>query len=332
LVNQLKYETLTPEGMANTIGKYFGEAWKDNKLVIKNDMVSLEMNLHNLPGDLSVIFYEYEYFQDMIYEHIVENEQRFVLWIDCAETEYQEITLVQELIKDYSPVQNNAILMNTIFPYKQLRTKGSKGKNIMIYIPNIYLDKFLTLGEEEDILGRYYDINNKGKSAIKLGKEELELFSKFFYHWKQYQNVFAITKYSFKLIEWYFSKLIEEFDFSKKTQNLTPTQAIDLFHLQNHINISVFEPELNLEKINANVQTPILKLKQLYEKINGKSPWENFKELKLKKALKLLSTTDKLIAEIAYEFGYANPSNFSAAFKKYYGATPQELKQSLLLK
>jgi AraC-like DNA-binding protein len=46
-------------------------------------------------------------------------------------------------------------------------------------------------------------------------------------------------------------------------------------------------------------------------------------------AKKLLAKTDKNISEIAYEFGFANPSNFSAAFKRYSSITPNDYRRQL---
>jgi AraC-like DNA-binding protein len=60
----------------------------------------------------------------------------------------------------------------------------------------------------------------------------------------------------------------------------------------------------------------------LFENVYGKSLYDYFTEKKMQKAKDVLLLTDKNIAEIAYEFGFANPSNFSAAFKKYFNKSP----------
>jgi two-component system, response regulator YesN len=46
--------------------------------------------------------------------------------------------------------------------------------------------------------------------------------------------------------------------------------------------------------------------------------------VRMEKAAKLLSEMLWSVVDVARELGYANPKNFSRAFKKYYGASPRE--------
>ena len=50
------------------------------------------------------------------------------------------------------------------------------------------------------------------------------------------------------------------------------------------------------------------------------------RERRLQEAAKLLEVTDESVATIAARVGYANPSKFSAAFKRRYNATPREYR------
>ena len=69
----------------------------------------------------------------------------------------------------------------------------------------------------------------------------------------------------------------------------------------------------------------------LYQKINsitGKSIKEFILDIRLKRAAKLLSESDKTIAEVSYMTGFLNPKYFSTIFKKHFGMTPSEFKRS----
>lgn len=326
LTRQLTYTELSPNGMAEAFSKFSGVPWKEGVLSIDNDLVALEMNRVLIPGDVELIFLEYEYKEDIIYQHEVEQVQNFVLWIDCVHTDYQELTLINEEIEDSSSEQNNAYLINTYFPYRQLRTKGSKGKTLLVFLPNVYLKNFITSGETESVLGRFYAMQHKGKSIIKLNLKQITILENLFLKWKAHKNVVTLTKNVFQLIEWYFSKLVTVFDFSKDKQKLNPEEAVDLFLLQNFMEESISKLNLDLDELEPKIKIPIIKLKQLFEKVHAKSVYEIFKELKLVKAKKMLLDCDINIASLAYEFGYSNPSNFSAAFKKQFGVAPNELR------
>lgn len=68
---------------------------------------------------------------------------------------------------------------------------------------------------------------------------------------------------------------------------------------------------------------------QLYRKVKamtGKTPAELLKEMRLQRAYTLLMQTDKTIAEVSAEVGFALPGYFSSCFKKQYGVLPTDLR------
>ncbi len=70
-------------------------------------------------------------------------------------------------------------------------------------------------------------------------------------------------------------------------------------------------------------------LKKDFRSQTGKSIGEYIRELRMNKALELLTTGRYSILEIANAVGYSNPSQFSAAFKKLYGEAPSYYVPSL---
>jgi AraC-like DNA-binding protein len=68
---------------------------------------------------------------------------------------------------------------------------------------------------------------------------------------------------------------------------------------------------------------------QLYRKVKamtGKTPAELLKEMRLQRAYTLLMQTDKTVAEVSAEVGFALPGYFSSCFKKQYGVLPTDLR------
>lgn len=67
--------------------------------------------------------------------------------------------------------------------------------------------------------------------------------------------------------------------------------------------------------------------KQLYRKIKtltGRTPVEYIRELRLRKAAKLLSAGKFSVSEVMYTVGFSNSSYFSKCFSKAFGMTPTE--------
>lgn len=59
------------------------------------------------------------------------------------------------------------------------------------------------------------------------------------------------------------------------------------------------------------------------------TPVEIIRDVRVKFARKLLTTTDKTVSEIAYEVGFATPAYFSKCYKDAYGESPSDLRRRL---
>lgn len=95
------------------------------------------------------------------------------------------------------------------------------------------------------------------------------------------------------------------------------TQALNKHIANTQLKIDDLGDEMGLSRV------------QLYRKVKaltGMSPVEILRETRLKKAYHLLHTTDKTVAEVAYDVGFATPAYFSSCFKKQYGKYPTDVR------
>ena len=103
---------------------------------------------------------------------------------------------------------------------------------------------------------------------------------------------------------------------------------------------TIFAETLN-EAIRKNMSNPNLKMDdlgdeiglsrvQLYRKvktITGLTPVELLRKIRLQQGYVLLTTTNKTVAEIAFDVGFNTPGYFSKCFKEQYGKLPMDLRQ-----
>jgi AraC-like DNA-binding protein len=68
-----------------------------------------------------------------------------------------------------------------------------------------------------------------------------------------------------------------------------------------------------------------------FRQIVGQTVFDYIADLRMKRALNLLSRRDASITQIAYEVGYSHPSSFSLAIQRRFGATPSEIRRRLPL-
>jgi AraC-like DNA-binding protein len=71
-------------------------------------------------------------------------------------------------------------------------------------------------------------------------------------------------------------------------------------------------------------------LSDLLKQETGKTALDHIHIFLIGEAKNLLLSTDKTIAETAYELGFENPPYFSRLFKKQIGLTPVEYKEQFL--
>lgn len=88
-------------------------------------------------------------------------------------------------------------------------------------------------------------------------------------------------------------------------------------------------PDLNVDQIAAELG---LGRSQFYRKIKALtkySPVELIRNMRLKRARQMLTTTTKSISEIAYEVGFSTPAYFTKCYREAFGETPTELRTRL---
>ncbi|MBM7587108.1 AraC-like DNA-binding protein [Bacillus pakistanensis] len=68
-----------------------------------------------------------------------------------------------------------------------------------------------------------------------------------------------------------------------------------------------------------------------YSNIFGKSPHQHIMELRVSKAIQLLSNLDDNITDISFKIGYNNPVSFSKMFKQHVGLSPLAFRKKVIL-
>lgn len=93
----------------------------------------------------------------------------------------------------------------------------------------------------------------------------------------------------------------------------------------------ISNPNLNIEQLASKMG---LGHSQFYRKIKALTnytPVELMRQLRLKQARHLLTTTTRSVSEIAYEVGFSSPAYFTKCYRTAFGQTPSELRDNLAL-
>lgn len=82
--------------------------------------------------------------------------------------------------------------------------------------------------------------------------------------------------------------------------------------------------DLNVETISHEMGISRAQLYRKIKSITGISPNDIIREARMKRADRLLETTDKSVSEIAYEVGFSSPSYFTKCYRGFFGRTPNK--------
>ena len=84
------------------------------------------------------------------------------------------------------------------------------------------------------------------------------------------------------------------------------------------------DSELRVEDLGEELGLGRVQLYRKAKSLTGYSPNELLRIARLKRAAALLASTEKTIAEIAYETGFSAPSYFAKCYRDYFGESPTD--------
>lgn len=121
-------------------------------------------------------------------------------------------------------------------------------------------------------------------------------------------------------------------DWSAELNHLDESERYFMDRFKKKILENMGNADMKMDDLGAQM---LLSKVQLYRKVKamtGKTPAELLKEMRLQRAYTLLMQTDKTVAEVSAEVGFALPGYFSSCFKKQYGVLPTDFRNKQLSK
>ena len=94
--------------------------------------------------------------------------------------------------------------------------------------------------------------------------------------------------------------------------------------LYSQIEEHLADADYNVDAMGAQVGLSRVQLYRKTKALTGYSPNELLRMARLKRAAKLLASTDKTVAEVGYAVGFASPSYFAKCYKECYGENPTD--------
>ena len=98
------------------------------------------------------------------------------------------------------------------------------------------------------------------------------------------------------------------------------------------VSVNYMDPDLNVQSISTLLKMSSVYVGKLFKSVESVSIVDYINEIRLSKALGLLSTTEDSVNDIMKRVGFGNQSYFFRLFKQKYGATPMEYRLKMTTK
>ncbi|MDR0505894.1 MAG: substrate-binding domain-containing protein [Dysgonamonadaceae bacterium] len=121
----------------------------------------------------------------------------------------------------------------------------------------------------------------------------------------------------------------KHFPVAENKEILNDTDKNFIEKLKTLIEKNISNTDLNVEDLGQNIGLSRTQLYRKVKNITGYSPVELLKIIRLKKAFKLLTSSELSISETAYETGFTSPSYFAKCFKEHYNESPTDYLKRL---
>lgn len=320
--NHTDYQKLVGELAQKMNGKV-----KANRLDIPEHIANGYFKYIPLSHGLQCMLSDYTLNEDFYMQRNKSDKEFYVLRFD--EISISD-TLMVKIDKDYiwEKNQNRAsvFLTSSLYDFAYLASKETSQKSINILITRKWLQQFLDIKSLDEVLQKYLQLKTDAYNFAPFDIEYRQLFNEIF------ENNDAALKQS--VVENRIMMMIEKF-LKHLCQNLSQITEKEKVKLSPHEIKRLMEVEACLVK-DFSAPPPIFflcrvaamsatTLKNKFKKLYGNNLYEYFQKSRMHRARVLIMSKKYSIKEIGSQLGYANLSNFAAAFKKEFKKLPSKL-------
>lgn len=107
--------------------------------------------------------------------------------------------------------------------------------------------------------------------------------------------------------------------------NLHPEDLRRIMEISTVLRDPLAGPIPSLEELSKEAHMGITKFKESFKMVFGLAPLHYRNRIRMEYAREELMNKKQTVSELSYTLGYSHPSNFTAAFKRFYGKLPSSL-------
>lgn len=262
------------------------------------------------------VLYATCHFQEFVFENEALKFKKIEtnLWVSYSYTEetpqkiYATSTNCDNLSK--------GVLINICQKNQNFSSKNTEFRNFIFFIEPQFFAEYLPSFDKNDLANLNIENNLNLLPTLKVMLYDFSVdFNKTMF--KDYYLKIWGENFMFQIL----NELVKKTELSNsvKKDDIDAIERLVTFCKNN-----IFKTTMSIEKMAEFVGMSTTKFKETFKTLYGVPPHQYLLDIKLEKAIKLLSLNECGVTEVAYKVGFNYPSSFSRLFKKKYNISPTD--------
>ncbi|MEO6731532.1 MAG: AraC family transcriptional regulator [Ferruginibacter sp.] len=228
--------------------------------------------------------------------------------------------------KENNGVYSGALLTSSFSPLEYTATAGTENRCINIHFTEEWFNKYCGLKGSDYVLTKYLALKTGAFNfeVLNIGYRELmeEIFALKEDH-PIYKTV--LQNRVMLLLENFLGSLYTKMSKPNAEINIEDGEIKRMMQVESILISNLSMPPPPLSELARTAIMSVTKLKAVFKKTYGLSPYEYYQTNRMLKARQLLNNGKYSIKEIGTQLGFKNLSNFTIAYKKAFNILPRDV-------
>jgi AraC-like DNA-binding protein len=255
------------------------------------------------------------------------NEYYVLRYEDIQIKEEMTLKIDTDTLKTRNDHHAGIYLASTLFDVSYLGRKGSSIKSIHIIFNKTWLAEHLHISDPEEVLTAYLNLKTRSYTIEPIDSEYRRYFNEILSADRESPlRMATIQNRIMLLIERFFSRLYERSRSVLASPRISKHDVRQLMQVESILTRDIHNRPPTITKLAHAAAMSSAKLKKLFKEVYGTSIYAYYQKQRMTVARELLLSGNFSVKEVGVQMGYANLSNFAAAFRKEFQILPSEIR------
>ena len=318
------YQLTTYADLIKDIGRFLEVPVTHNKVTLPPHIGKGFFKTFDLGNGIEALLFDIKLKEDLIMHREKDVQEYYSLYFnETDQSGKMSITIENEKSGVPDGRSYTLFLTSFLFDIETYLPKDTALKGLRVLLNTNWMQKFLQIAHQSDVLQRYINLKTKG-----ILQKAVDAESKLLFHALFEPGDAPLLSYQTKIlriVEKFFSWLCDEMQRLQESSGISKPDIESAQKVEAILTDDATVIPPTIAELARDVAMSESKLKKIFKTVYGLPPYEYFQKHRMQKARLMLLSGKYSIKDVGYTLGYANLSNFTLAFKKEFGQLPSEV-------